>query len=43
MDNPQTLATLVTQEAGWRQTKQKTQKTKKDEQHEPHQKKHIEN
>jgi len=40
MNNPETLATPVTQDTGRRQTKQKTttQKTKKDEQHGPHQK-----
>jgi hypothetical protein len=37
MDNPETLATLCTQETRWRQTKQKTQhsklhKSEKDEQ-----------
>ena len=35
MDNPETQATLVTQDTGQRQTKQNK---KKDEQHRPHQK-----
>ena len=40
IDNPEKLATLVTQDTGGRQTKQKTQhrKLKKDEQRGPHQK-----
>jgi hypothetical protein len=40
MDNPEKLVTLVTQDTGGRQTKQKTQhrKLKKDEQRGPHQK-----
>jgi len=41
MENPETLTTLVTQDTGRRQTKQKTQynaENSKDEQHGPHQK-----
>ena len=39
MDNPETLATLDTQDIGQRQTKQQQKNRKqKDEQHGPHQK-----